>query len=287
MGISFAPGGNSDSFGRLKYPQDLMSYLRGFGLSGYEIECGRGVNISVSAYEYFPAISKEITVSLHAPYFISLSGIQESVRLNSVNYIYESAVAAHACGAGKVVVHSGSCSKMTREEALSLAADTLIAAQEKLDANGLTDIILCPETMGKINQLGTVEEVLSLCANPALSRLLPCIDFGHVNARTHGGLKTKADYTAIFDLCEAKIGRVRTANMHIHFSRIAYTKGGESKHLTFADTSVNESGEPYGPDYEPLIEIIKERAYTPSIVCESQGTQAEDAAVMRNYYDSL
>jgi deoxyribonuclease-4 len=59
-----------------------------------------------------------------------------------------------------------------------------------------------------------------------------------------------------------------------------YTAGGEKTHLTFEDTE-------YGPDFEPLMEVIHERNYTPFIICESQGTQAEDAAKMREYYENL
>lgn len=94
----------------------------------------------------------------------------------------QSAVAADAMGADRIVVHSGSCSKMTRRQALELAQDTLRRAVEVLDQNGLGHVHICPETMGKINQLGDLDEVMELCQVD--ERFLPCIDFGHLNART-------------------------------------------------------------------------------------------------------
>jgi deoxyribonuclease-4 len=278
--IIFAPGGNSVSFAKRKFPEDLPEYLQNFGLNGYEIECGRGINISAKTYELLPglAVKHGIALSLHAPYYISLSGEKEEIRLKSVDYILQSAKAAQALGAQRIVVHSGSCGKMTRGEALLLSLETLKNARRASDEQGFEDIIICPETMGKINQLGTLEEVLELCAFD--ERMLPCVDFGHLNARSHGGIKDKADYERVFDMIENKLGFERVKNLHIHFSKIMYTDGGEKTHLTFEDRQ-------YGPEFEPLMEVIAQRELTPFIVCESQGTQAEDAAEMRNYYESL
>lgn len=278
--ITFGPGGNSISFGKRKFPEDLPEYLANLGLNGYEIECGRGVRISEDTKAKLPEIAQKngINITLHAPYFISLSSTEEEKRLNSVNYILESAKAAKAVGARKIVVHSGSCSKMTRAEATYLAKETLKKAQAALDENGLSDIIICPETMGKINQLGTLEEVLELCG--ADERFLPTVDFGHLNARTLGGIKERSDYAKILDAIENALGFERLSNMHVHFSKIEYTSGGEKKHLTFLDKI-------YGPQYEPLLEEIKKRSLSPSIICESDGTQAEDAAEMKRFYDNL
>lgn len=224
--ISFGPGGNSASWGNRKFPADLPQYLKELGLNGYEVECGRGVRIS-EASKALPKIAEEngICVTLHAPYFISLSSVEEEKRQNSVGYILESAKAAKLVGASKIVVHSGSCSKMSRAEAVYLAKQTLTNAQKALDENGLSDIVICPETMGKINQLGTLEEVLELCGVD--ERFLPTVDFGHLNARTLGGIKSRDDYAKMLDLIENELGHERLSRMHIHFSKIEYTGGGE------------------------------------------------------------
>lgn len=280
MPISFGPGGNSISFAKKKFPEDLPDYLKELGLNAYEIECGRGVKIAEKTYKLLPDIIKEhnIQLSLHTPYFISLSSEKEETRLNSLTYIKDSALAAHKLGAKKIVVHSGSCSKMTREQALELAKDTLSRTQKMLDEEGLSDIIICPETMGKINQLGTLSEVIELCKVD--ERFLPCVDFGHLNARTLGAIKTKEDYAKLLDEIENKLGHQRLKNFHVHFSKIMYTAGGEKAHLTFEDKQ-------YGPQFEPLMELFWERDLEPSIICESAGTQAEDAAQMSKYYKEL
>ncbi len=280
MGITFGPGGNSLSWGKRKFPEELPAYLKELGLNGYEIECGRGVRLSEKTPALLPKLAEEngIYVTLHAPYFISLSSVEEETRLKSVDYILQSANAAKSVGAEKIVVHSGSCSKISREEATALAKDTLKRAQETLDDAGLSGIIICPETMGKINQLGTLDEVLELCRVD--ERFLPTVDFGHLNARTLGAINSREDYAEMLDSIEDKLGHDRLSRMHIHFSKIEYTKGGEKRHLTFGD-------EVFGPRFEPLLEEIYSRGLSPSIICESDGTQAEDAAEMMKYYKGL
>lgn len=118
-----------------------------------------------------------------------------------MNYLLQSAALCRALGGRRVIFHSGSCGRQSREAALEKALDTLKRAQDALDEAGFAEIILCPETMGKIGQLGTLEEVLALCGVDR--RITPCIDFGHLNARTLGGIRSKADYAAILD----RIGR--------------------------------------------------------------------------------
>lgn len=52
-------------------------------------------------------------------------------------------------------------------------------------------------------------------------------------------------------------------------------------HLTFGDN------QGYGPDYEPLLELIYAKGWSPTFICESAGTQTEDAQTMQEYYRSL
>ena len=95
----------------------------------------------------------------------------------------------------------------------------------------------------------------------------------------YGG-QLPADYAALLDTLQAGLGDERAKQFHAHFSRIAYTKGGEKCHLTFADTE-------YGPPHAPLLALLKERGLTPTIICESAGTQAEDAAELAKTYAAL
>ena len=275
----FGPAGLGDSFKAMGYKKSIQvaDYLAEFGLTAFEYQAGRGVKIGTDAASQLGAVlaDKNIQVSIHAPYFISMSSVEEEKRLNSVNYILQSAQALNAMGGRRIIFHSGSCGKITRQEALNKAMDTMGLMVQAMDDNGFGHMTLCPETMGKVNQLGSLDEVLALCSVD--KRILPCIDFGHLNARTLGGLKTKADFEEIFDAIKNRLGEERHQNFHSHFSKIEYTKGGEKKHLTFEDTV-------YGPDFDFVAEIIAERDLSPTIISESAGTQAEDALAMKKMY---
>ena len=281
-GAKFGPAGNSENFFKMGYKGslDIPEYVEKMGLDAFEYQCGRGVNIGLDKAAELGrrAAEKGITLSLHAPYYISMSSVEEEKRLNSLNYILSSARAVKAMGGNRIIVHTGSCGKISREEALFLACDTMRKALSALDSEGLSDIHVCPETMGKINQLGTLEEVIALCELD--ERLIPCIDFGHLNARTLGGLREKSDFEEIFDQIENRLGSDRLKSFHSHFSKIEYTTGGEKKHLTFEDTV-------FGPDYLPVMELIAQKNCSPVIICESDGTQAEDAKIMKDCYLSL
>lgn len=284
MSAKFGPAGTAESFKAMGYKKSvqLPEYLNKFGLDHFEYQCGQGVRVSEeSAREIGNALKNGgITVSLHAPYFISLSGTDEEKRLNSINYILASAKAAKAMGAQRIVIHSGSCAKISREEALELAKDTMKRARQALIAEGLEDIICCPETMGKVNQLGTLEEVIEICKTD--DTFIPTVDFGHLNARTFGGIRTKQDYALMLDKIENGLGIDRARVFHSHFSKIMYTeKGGEKMHVTFEDN------QGFGPDYEPLMELIYAKGWSPVFVCESAGTQTEDAQTMKKYYENL
>ena len=281
MSAKFGPAGNSQSFVDMGYKDslDVPEYVAKMGLDAFEYQCGRGVNIGREKAEKLGELAKakNIALSLHAPYYISMSSLEEEKRDKSVDYIMQSALAVSAMGGERIVIHAGSCGKQTREAALSLALDTAKKAIAALDDAGLSHIRMCMETMGKINQLGDLNEVLTLCCLD--ERMLPCIDFGHLNARTHGGLKTKADFEEILNQIGNRLGVSRLNEFHSHFSKIEYSEGGEKRHLTFEDTV-------YGPDFLPLTELVAKRNLSPTIICESAGTQAEDALAMKMAYIS-
>ena len=135
---------------------------------------------------------------------------------------------------------------------------------------------MCPETMGKINQLGDLEEVLTLCTEA--EGLLPCVDFGHLYARSLGALDGPEAVERMLDQMVRELGVARASQFHSHFSKIAYTpRGGEARHLTFDQPD-------FGPDPAPLCEALARRDWSPRVICESAGTQDVDALWMKGAY---
>lgn len=274
----FGPGGNGDLFREAKKKTvDAPRWVKEFGLDAYEYEAGRGFTASEQVLRTIGEEAKAagVAMSVHAPYFISLSGVETETRLKSIGYIKQSVRAAQLLGAKTVVVHTGSAAKISREEAMHLAADTLIKMLEQVE---LGDVMIGLETMGKINQLGTLDEVIRLCQLDA--HLKPVVDFGHMNARELGHyFQAEDNCKAVFDQIATSLSDQTAKDLHCHFSKIEWTGAGEKRHLTFADRQ-------YGPEFEPLMQVLAKDGLTPTIICESAGTQAEDALAMKQYYHS-
>lgn len=280
----FGSAGLSDSYsGKTFDPEGIARYTADFGLTAFEYQCGRGVRLALDKAAALgkACAQRNIALSVHAPYYISMSSLEEEKRLHSIDYLLQSCALVKALGGRRVIFHTGSCGKQSREEALEKALDTMRRAVAACDEAGFADCILCPETMGKVNQLGTLDEVLALCQVD--ERITPCIDFGHLYARSQGTEFAEPhaaeDYAALLDKLQV-LGPERAAHFHAHFSRIAYTKGGEKCHLTFADTE-------FGPPHAPLLSLLKARGLAPTIICESAGTQAEDAQTLSQVYGAL
>ena len=280
MNAKFGPGGNSDAFKLAGYTStiDAPKWLSSIGLDAYEYEAGNGLAAGPATLAEIGRQASEhgIHMSYHTPYFISLSGVVEEKRLKSIEYIRQSIEAARLLGARTIVVHCGSCAKISRDDAMRLAADTLVRTASSVETYGIKIGI---ETMGKINQLGTLDEVLELCRIDSV--FVPVVDFGHLNARDLGGVfKTPDDYLRVFDKIAKRTDSYIAEKLHCHFSKIEYTSAGEKKHLTFDDTE-------FGPAYEPFVEAIVKGGLSPTVICESAGTQSRDAMLMKSLYKSL
>ncbi|MCI8687230.1 MAG: TIM barrel protein [Lawsonibacter sp.] len=283
MSAKFGPAGNCDSFSKVhKSSLDAPRWIADFGLDCYEYQCGQGVRIRKETALKLGEAARAagIELSLHAPYFINLANpSQESIQKNN-GYVLAACAAADWMGAGRVVVHTGALMGRTRREALDAAKRGMTALLAVLDAAGLGHITLCPETMGKLGQLGDLDEVLELCTLDG--RLVPCIDFGHLYARSLGADDGEAAFSRMLDRAAEVLGPDRASTFHSHFSHIEFTpKGGEKCHRTFDD----DGG--YGPAWAPLAAEIARRGWLPTFICESAGTQAEDALTMKRTYEAL
>jgi deoxyribonuclease-4 len=185
---------------------------------------------------------------------------------------------AQIIGATRVIIHPGSDMFNDRKKSFEVACETMDRAVKEAKSRGFNDIYICPETMGKINQLGSPEEIIEMCKIDNM--LLPAIDFGHVHTRGLGCLNTKKDFEELLDKFINGLGYERMKNFHSHFSKIEYTKGGEKKHRRLCD-------EEFGPDFNLLAGVLKEKNLEPMIICESEDFMADDALIMKSIYYNL
>lgn len=280
--IHFGSAGNPEDFYQKGYKksEEMPKYLAKMGLNAYEYECSRGVRISQEKCLFLKEEAKKygIVLSVHSPYYISLSTQEEEKKEKTIQYILDSMKAANNMGATHVVVHAGALLGLEREFAVKSACELLKRAMEEADKQGLGNIHLCPETMGKMNQLGDSKEIIRMCLVD--ERFIPTIDFGHLYCRYLGQRITKEDWKKELELYITALGYERMKHFHSHFSHMEYTKGGEKRHVTFAEAG-------YGPNFDEVAKALIELKLEPTIVCESAGTQSVDAKKMKEIYETL
>lgn len=281
--IKFGPSGNCDWFyENHKSTLEVAKWLSEIGLDAYEYPFTRGVNLSDENAKKLGEEFKKynIEVTAHAPYYINLANPDDMMIAKSFGYLLDSVLKMRLLGCKKLVFHPGSMMKLTREQAQENIKKNLKAFVELLKEKGINDVYLCPETMGKHGQMGTVEEIAELCAIDEM--IIPTLDFGHINSFCGGSLKSPKDYEEIFLKLKAKLGD-RFNNVHIHFSKIEYSAKGEVKHLRFDTDTEN-----YGPCFEDLVPVLKKYNIQGEVICESHGSQSRDALIMKQkFYENI
>lgn len=280
--IKFGPSGNSESFYSEGHKSTLETpaWVAARGLEIFEYSFGKGVLIKEETARAIgeQAVKCNVEFTVHAPYYINFANPEKDKGEAGFRYLLQSMTAVKWFNGNRVVFHSGTETRQNRAEAVRLIHERLKTFCAAKKTVGLENVIICAETMGKLAQIGDLDEIIDICLID--ESIYPCIDFGHINARTGGGLKTYSDYEIVVKKMLAKLGEEKTKNMHIHFSKIMYGGKGEIKHLTFAD-------DVYGPDFRPLAEVLRDYRLSPYVLSESAGTQAEDAAEMKAVYMSL
>ena len=278
--IRFGPAGNCERF----YAEGFSSsdqapaWLAAQGLTAYEYSAGHGVSISEKKARKIgeEAARFGLAVSIHAPYYINCGNPEKTE--SSVNYLLSAAQAVTWFGGSRVIFHPGSPGKLDRKTALNAAVEAVRTARAALDESGFENVFLCPETMGRPSQLGTLDEIILICQS--VERTLPTIDFGHLHAASCGKFGTEADFEAVLLKLINGLGTDRVRHFHAHFSRIAFTAKGEKCHMNFSD-------EGYGPDFFALAPVLKKYSLEPTVICESRGNQADDALTMQRIFGAL
>jgi len=273
----FGPAGVPPSFHLLRVTlAGVPQLLRAIGLDAFEYEAVRwGKNPQIRRHDAQTlgrkAKQHDVWLSLHASYYINLAG-NKTIREASKQRLVACATAAEWMQAHTVVFHPGFYANKTHKEAYNVCLQALREVQETLNNLDVNNVKLGPETMGRTQQLGTLNEVLDLCET--LPQTQPVIDWSHIHARENGKLGTTDDYLKIITQIENRLGTEAAKNLHCHFTKIEYSIKGEKRHHTLDEKT-------YGPDFRLLAKIIAEQRLKPVIISESPLIEI-DAIKMRD-----
>ncbi|MEM2911293.1 MAG: TIM barrel protein [Candidatus Bathyarchaeia archaeon] len=261
----FGPAGVPPSFRALKASlTDVPRLLREEGLDAFEYQAVRwGVKPQIRREDAerlgLEARENDVAVSLHGSYFVNFCGGKETVEASKKRLI-AGATASWWMGSPIVVFHVGFYGRKSPKQVFSECLAALKEVVNEMKTLGIRGVKLGPETMGKVSQFGSLEEVLSLCEN--VEQTQPVIDWAHLHARDRGRFKTVEDFREVFMEIENCLGAEAVKNMHCHFTKIEFTDKGEKRHHVLDEAE-------YGPDFELLAKVIAEFRLNPVIISES------------------
>jgi deoxyribonuclease IV len=218
MAIRFGPAG----LGSVKTAEKVLEQYHAKGFKACEVAFTYSVYIkndedAVRIGEKAKELGIEL--SIHAPYFVNLNSTEEKKRNATKQRILECCRVGELMGAKTVVFHPGyylSDRGKSYDVICKGVKDLMKELKEKK-----WKIKLAPETMGKVNVFGSVEEIAKLVKDTGCSF---CIDFAHILARDK-----EVDYEKVKKLFPSK-------KWHVHFSGIIYGDKGERKHRTTETT---------------------------------------------------
>lgn len=221
-----------------------------------------------------------VYLSMHSPMSVAIGSKKPGVRYMSTETVVKHLKIMKTIQPGvtnRIVVHAANYSERTPDEVYEIQRKTLWSLWYKMRDAGLIDnSLICLENLGKLSQVGTVEDICRLCS--LTDNFIPCIDFGHLHARTLGKfLNTKEEFESVFNQLYALLPAWKVNCMHIHFSKLEYTAKGEKKHVPFA---IREAG----PKPALFLRSLPDRPdFNPVIVCESPASYRDGRLLQRNF----
>jgi len=265
--IRFGASGNPINFFKSEFGKDrlgVIEWSHKIGLNAQERQMTYGARMKEEdALEFGKRGKKfDIQLSIHAPYYVVLTSEKKNVVENSIKELLKTCHLAEIMNAKRIVFHPG------------FGSDTrlLIKNMKIIEKDKPSSVIIHPETMGKICQLGSLDHVLTICEN---TECKPCVDFGHLYTRSLGKLKTKEDFRMILLEIEKRLGIKTLKELHCHFYPADFTDKGEKVHRAFFEKDAF-------PKFEPFGELIKEFDMKPVLISESKDSQDLGALDMKN-----
>jgi deoxyribonuclease IV len=262
MTLSFQFGTVGSPTGTPKKPGGsvgAIEFSKSIGLNTLELGWVQSVRVTEVTCAAIKQKGKEqdVSLSVHAPYFINLNGTDEEWP-KSRKRLMDAAHYGNLAGATDIIFHPGSYFGNDPVEVLKLAIPRLQGCVEELRKAG-NPVTLRPETMGKSAMLGSFEDTLEM--SKAIEGVEPCIDFAHLHARPgNGTMNTYDEWAALLKTYQRALGKKALKHLHIHLSGIEYGPKGEKNHLPVAESDLKLNA---------LFKALTEFGCAGRILCES------------------
>jgi deoxyribonuclease IV len=259
FGPSFIPSRES--------PEAAVEELLQRGYRACEVDFEGGFWMDWDYAERLGELAREanLVLSIHAPIPAFLGHLDRAKKYRmAVGMLDHSAGVAAACGAEVVVFHPGFLLGRERVEAIAAVVEQLGELRERLEGKGRA-VPFGVEVMGRVRELGTLEDVLSISSQ--LPWVRPVVDFAHLHAVTDGAFTSVERFAEVLAAADAIIEP--GAPFHIHFSDISYANRNEKSHLPYGQGTLRA---------EPLAEALA-RFERPATVIGESPDEASNQAI--------
>lgn len=294
--VKFGVAGFPPNFMKSKFKskrENIFQWLNSLGLNWIELQNTYGIKMPDEQAIIYRKLSSqyEIGISLHAPYYITLASEDREIVKRSQERIKKAFHLANVINSQRVIFHPGHFPRSSNEDRKLGLSKLIQNLNEIKDDLPIDKVKIYPEISGKVNQLGSLTEIIEICKKVGFAR--PCLDLAHLHAREGGSLKTSDSILNIFDIVEKHLGRSMLKACHIHVYPVGVNHTGENNHKAFTDRirikqltlfERNHNDDKYYPQVEPFIDAILGRDLSPVIICEAKDTQDEGALLMKDYY---
>jgi deoxyribonuclease-4 len=295
--IKFGVAGYPPAYSDTIYKKDrlkVFQWLKEIGIDAFEAQMTYGPRTLPENCRLINQLSKDfdIKVSVHASYFIVFTSSEKQKIQQSIDTLKRTYELADLMGSDTIVLHPGPLYGEDPDEPLNRIKDNL---SNYFNNAGKSQIGLFLETAGKRGQLGSVGEIVDICKE--IEGCYPCIDFGHVHARTGGTLNEDDAIDRLFKNM-TDIGTFSNFDrIHFHYTPIHYGPKGEIKHKAIEDVYENESQLSFGfdaptnnfyhPRYNRIVENLILKNLDCTVISETHDSQERGAIAMKNHYKKI
>ena len=216
-----------------------IAHIRALGLDHLEIAWVQSVRVSDETCAEIKAAGEKhnVTLSIHAPYYINLNSQTSELMVKSDERLLAAARKGYLAGAKDIIFHPGSYHSQPPEQVYERAKEKLLEITSILKKEKVK-VSLRPETMGKSAMFGNLDEVVQLSKD--VPGVLPCIDWAHLHARTgNGSFNSYEEFSSALDRVKAVLGEKGLKTLHFHISGIAYTPKGEKNHVPLNEADIH------------------------------------------------
>lgn len=251
-----------------------LKHAHSLGITAMELEWVQRVPVNPERMLEIRKTAENLGMYLtaHAPYYINLNSPEKEKLAASKKRILDGLCMAEIAGIHSLCVHAAfylGQDPLKAYENVKRAVDDILKFKAKL----FPHVNLGLETMGKVAQFGTLDEVLRISKE---FDIYPVLDPAHMHARTNGLINSTKEWDEMFDLYIEYLGKAALNHVHMHFAGIAYGPKGEKHHLPLEESDAR---------WRDFLGVLRKRKVAGVVVCESPRLE-NDTLLMKAAFES-